>query len=177
MVPAGYQIARAGPHELADLPAIEVAAAAIFSPEDLTPELAQHSSPLSFFEHASSAGHLWVARMLEPLAPVGFALVILLDGSAHIHELDVHPDHGRRGLGRALVLHVAQWAKESKYASLTLTTFRHLSWNAPFYSSLGFAEIADQDLGPDLRAAMAKEAEHGLDPIKRVAMGLDLNTF
>ena len=177
MIPAGYQIGRARSHELADLPAIEVAAAAIFPPEDLAPESIEEGPPLSFFEEASSAGHLWVVRALTPPAPVGFAAVVLLDGSAHLYECDVLPAHGRRGLGRALVLHVARWARTSRFASLTLTTFRHLPWNAPFYASLGFAEISDRDLGPDLRAAMLKESESGLDPNKRIAMGLDLGSF
>ena len=173
-VPAGYQIGSPRPEELSDLSAIEVAAAAMFPPEDLAPGLSEEGLPPSFFEQASSRGHLWVARTLEPARPVGFATVILLDGSAHLHEMDVLPAHGRRGLGRALVLHVAQWAKASRFASLTLTTFRHLPWNAPFYASLGFAEISDRDLGPELRAAMEEEGERGLDPSKRVAMKRDL---
>ena len=173
-VPAGYQIGSPRPEELSDLSAIEVAAAAMFSPEDLAPGLSEEGLPPSFFEQASSRGHLWVARTLEQARPVGFAAVILLDGSAHLHEMDVLPAHGRLGLGRALVLHVARWAQASRFGSLTLTTFRHILWNAPFYASIGFVEIADRDLGPELRAALAKEAEHGLDPSKRVAMRLDL---
>ena len=173
-IPAGYQIDRPRPQELADLPGIEVAAAAMFPPEDLAPELRETGLPLSFFEHVASQDRLWVVRTVDPTAPVGFAAVIVLDGSAHLHEMDVLPAHGRRGLGRALVLHVAQWARASGFACLTLTTFRHLPWNAPFYASVGFAEIVDRDLGPQLRAAMAKEAEHGLDPGRRVAMRLDL---
>jgi len=174
ILPAGYEIGTPRPHELADLPGIELAAAAMFPPEYLAPELREKGLPLSFFEDASSEGRLWVARMVEPPAPIGFAAVVLLDGSAHLHEMDVLPAHGRRGVGRALVLHVAQWARASGFASLTLTTFRHLPWNAPFYASVGFGEIAGRDLGPQFRAAMAKEVEHGLDPRKRVAMRLDL---
>ena len=174
ILPAGYEIGTPRPHELADLPAIEVAAAVMFPPEYFAPELREKGLPPSFFEDASSAGRLWVARTVEPVEPIGFAAVILIDGLAHLHELDILPAHGRRGIGRALVLRVAQWARASGFAALTLSTFRHLPWNEPFYASLGFAEIADRDLGPQLRAAMAKEVEQGLDPRKRVAMSLDL---
>jgi len=174
ILPVGYEIGVARSHELADLSRIELAAAAMFPPEYLAPELRERGLPPSFFEDASSEGRLWVARTVEPLAPIGFAAVILLDGSAHLHEIDVLPAHGRRGIGRALVLRVAQWARASGFASLTLSTFRQLPWNEPFYASLGFAEIADRDVGPQLRAAMAKEAEQGLDPSRRVAMRLDL---
>jgi GNAT superfamily N-acetyltransferase len=173
-IPAGYQVGRAHPHELADLIGIEIAAAALFSPEDLAVELRQEGLPLSFFERALSEGRLWVARSLEPPAPVGFAAAMLLDASAHLHEMDLLPAHGRRGLGRALLDQVIDWAQASGFATLTLTTFRHLPWNAPFYASTGFVEIADRDLGPQLRAALEEEAKHGLDPSKRVAMKLDL---
>jgi GNAT superfamily N-acetyltransferase len=174
LVPVGYEIGMSRPEELADLCEIEIAAAAMFPSEYLAPELRERGLPLSFFEDVASAGRLWVVRTVEPVAPVGFAAVILLDGSAHLHELDVLPAHGRRGIGRALVLRVAQWARASGFAALTLSTFRDLPWNEPFYASLGFAEIADRDLGPEFRAAMLKEAEQGLDPGRRVAMRLDL---
>jgi len=173
-IPVGYQIGRPRPHELEDLPGIEVTAAALFPAEDVAPELREEGLPLSFFESASSAGRLWIARTIDPPAPVGFALVILLDESAHLYEMDVLPAHGRKGLGRALVFEVARWAQVSGFASLTLTTFRHLSWNGPFYASAGFTEIADEGLGPQHREAMAEEAEHGLDPSRRMAMRLDL---
>ncbi len=173
-VPVGYEINTFRRDELADLCGIEMAAAAMFPPEELPPELREKGLPLSFFEEAASTDHLWVVRAVEPAALVGFAAVILLDGTTHLHEMDVLPAHGRRGIGRALVLHVAQWARVSGFCSLTLTTFRHLPWNAPFYASVGFVEIADADLGPGLRAVLAKEGEQGLDPRKRVAMRLDL---
>jgi GNAT superfamily N-acetyltransferase len=172
--PAGYEIGAARAHELAVLPRIEAEAATIFSHLDLPPEPGASGLPLSSFEAASSAGRLWVARVIEPPAPVGFALATLVDGSAHLHEMDVLPAHGRKGIGRHLVLHVEEWARSQGFGSLTLTTFRHLSWNGPFYSSLGFSEIADRDLGPELRAAMEAEAREGLDRRKRVAMRLEL---
>jgi GNAT superfamily N-acetyltransferase len=173
-VPAGYEIGAARAHELAILPGIEAGAATIFSHLDLPPGLGAHGLALSLFEEASSAGRLWVARTIEPPVPVGFALVTLVDESAHLHEMDVLPAHGRKGLGRALVFHVEEWARSLGFSSLTLTTFRHLRWNGPFYSSLGFSEIADRDLGPELRSAMEAEAGEGLDRRKRVAMKLEL---
>ena len=106
--------------------------------------------------------------------PVGFAVATLLDGCPHLYELDVLPEHGRQGLGRALVLHVGGWAAAAGFASITLTTFRHLAWNAPFYASVGFAEIVEPELSSGMRATLAKEAENGLDPRKRVAMKLAL---
>lgn len=101
---------------------------------------------------------------------MGFALLVPLDEHIHLEELDVHPDHGRRGLGRQLVQAVVEWAREAGYPAITLTTFRHLAWNAPFYRRLGFADMDQAALTRGLRALLKHEADSGLDPAKRVAM-------
>lgn len=127
------------------------------------------STPLEDFRSAQESGLLWVAR--DPAGtPVGFALVEWLDGEPHLDEIDVHPAHGRRGLGRALVAAVLDWAREAGQRGITLTTFRDVPWNAPFYASLGFRELAPPELGPGLAAALRDEAARGLDPARRVAM-------
>ena len=55
---------------------------------------------------------------------------------------------------------------------MTLTTFRHLPFNAPFYTGMGFREIDASDWGAELRKLLEDEIEQGLDPAKRVAMRL-----
>ena len=40
-----------------------------------------------------------------------------------------------------LVLQVCDWAAGNGYASVTLTTFRDVPWNMPFYERLGFRVI------------------------------------
>lgn len=173
-IPPGYSIGLARSDEVAHLPAIEKMSGDLFPLEDLPRVLREHGGlPLSFFEEARLARRLWVARPPERADPVGFAAVILLDASAHLHQLSVVPAHGRQGLGRALVLAAARWAWQEGFASLTLTTFRHLAFNGPFYASLGFEPLPVVLQGPEIRAALAREAENGLDPEKRVAMRLD----
>ncbi len=175
-LPTGYEIGPARPDELARLADIEVEAGRLFPDEDIAPALRMEGLPLSFFEDAAAAGRLFVVRWLADPAPVGFAVVSLVDGSAHLYEIDVHPAHGRRGLGRALLLHVVEWARASGFPSLSLTTFRHLPWNGPFYASVGFVEVAPAAQGPGLREELAEEARNGLDPDKRVAMRLELSS-
>lgn len=171
-----YEIRHADPETLEFLPAIEVAAARIFPVEDLAPELYEEGPPVAFFEQAARRGRLWTAVARTSGQPVGFALATVVDGSAHLYEMDVHPDHGRHGLGTALVDAVAAWARKKRFPCVTLTTFRHLPWNAPFYRRLGFAEIPPAELTPELLKLLEQEVQHGLDGAKRVAMRLDLRT-
>jgi GNAT superfamily N-acetyltransferase len=103
--------------------------------------------------------------------PVGFALVeMLAAGRPHLEEIDVHPDHGRRGVGAALVRAVCAWARSAGYEDITLTTFRAVPWNMPFYQRLGFEEIRDDALRPELVAVVRDETARGLDPGGRVVM-------
>jgi GNAT superfamily N-acetyltransferase len=175
-IPGRYEIGSARIEELAELPQIEIEAGSIFPAEDLAPELRDDVHERSFFEGVFASGRLWVARCSMPPLPVGFAAATLVDGSAHLSEMDVVPGHARQGLGRGLVLEVARWACESGFASLTLTTFSHLAWNAPFYARLGFSILGASEQGPELRQVLEEEAAEGLDPAKRVAMRLDPRT-
>jgi GNAT superfamily N-acetyltransferase len=120
-------------------------------------------------EEARVAGALWVATDAND-HPVGYALLEEMDGAGYLAELAVHPDHGRRGLGSALVRGAERWAAERGHDCLQLSTFRDVPWNGPFYARLGFREIPEASLGPELRRARAEEARRGLDPTLRCCM-------
>jgi GNAT superfamily N-acetyltransferase len=174
MASARYTIRPARPHEVGPLPRIELAAAGLFPDEDLPQELRTEATPESAFAEAAEAGRLLIAVESRTRSPVGFALAGVVDGSAHLLELDVHPDHGRQGLGARLIDAVAQWARDRGDTGLTLTTFVHLAWNAPYYRRLGFETIARKETGPELEGLLRQETAKGLDPAKRVAMRLAL---
>jgi hypothetical protein len=53
---------------------------------------------------------------------------------------------------------------------VTLTTFEHVPWNAPYYARHGFAVLSEHELGPGLRRLRDEETRHGLDPTLRVVM-------
>ena len=138
MTPNGYSIRRARPDELAALPAIEQAAAEQFR---ATAFAGMADAALSSVALDPAHDHVWVA-VSETECPVGFAIAHLHDDEAHLHELDVHPDHARRGLGTGLIRAVADWARDQGATAVTLSTFRDIPWNAPFYARLGFAPLA-----------------------------------
>jgi hypothetical protein len=51
------------------------------------------------------------AAALIKAVPVEFAHVEVLEPLvAHLKEIDVHPDHGQRGIGTGLVMVVCDWA-------------------------------------------------------------------
>ena len=69
----------------------------------LLPEaLAEQTTSRAEAGEAQREGRLLVARDAEA-GVVGFALVEFEGTEVHLEEIDVDPDHGRRGIGRALV--------------------------------------------------------------------------
>jgi GNAT superfamily N-acetyltransferase len=163
-----YIITLARPQDLAALPAIELAAARLLvghAPESVLNETTSDA----VLHTAQRKGHLWVA--LTDDVPVGFAHVEVIEpAAAHLEEIDVHPRHGRRGLGTQLVRAVCAWALAAGHESVTLTTFRDVPWNMPFYARLGFEVMLPEALSPALRLVVRDETRRGLDPARRVAM-------
>ena len=102
--------------------------------------------------------------------PVGFALLTEVEDFIHLKELDVHPEHGRKGLGTRLMHRIIEWARQEQYPFMTLTTFIHLPWNAPFYEKLGFKALAPEELTPALQELLQSEVAYGLPAENRVAM-------
>src|SRR5690242_18456983 len=99
---SGFRIRPASTDDLAVLPQIEEAAGRLFAQygggeaddSNVTGDLGLSSA-------AARDGRLWVAT--NGAEVVGFALVTIVDEEAHLHEMDVRPEFGRLGLGRALM--------------------------------------------------------------------------
>ena len=148
--------ARAG--ELALLPPLEKVSDEMFLPLGIGP-----------FEPGTVddlAAALVVLVVGDP--PEGFARLDVLrndggapaaPGSLHLEQLSVHPDRGRRGLGRALLRAAVSWAGDHDYDQLTLATYRDVPWNGPFYASEAFVEVGPVD---------EWYAAHGLEPEEEV---------
>ena len=165
---AGYEITLARPGDLSRIAPIELAAARLlegYAPEAVLEEV----TPDEDLRAAQRDGRLWVA--LSGHMPVGFAHVEILEpNAAHLEEIDVHPEHGRQGLGARLVRTVCQWAEARGIVAVPLATFRDVPWNMPFYARLGFEELTPAELSPALRGLLEDETRRGLDPTRRVVM-------
>jgi len=163
-----YRIIEAREDDLPFLPVIELAAAQLLvghAPADVLKE----TTELRLFRQAMAGGRLWVAVTGE--TPVGFVHVRLLrSGAAHLEEIDVHPSHGRQGIGRRLVGAACEWTARKGHDAITLTTFREVPFNMRFYASCGFREVPPAELDAQLAEIVTNEARLGLAPERRVVM-------
>src|SRR5919204_1731361 len=102
-------IRTAGPDDLAVLIEIERAAAEQF--RSLGMDLVADDDPGSVPELLPYAenGRAFVA-VDDGDRPIGYLLLNVVDGAAHIEQVSVHPDNARRGIGAALVRKAAAWA-------------------------------------------------------------------
>lgn len=152
--------------EFALLPAIEADADTAFGRLDPPLSTADFPPPGAAEDYAA-AFHIMVAGR----PPVGFAQLEIVDGQAHLEQLAVSPEHARQGIGRALVTAAKAWAREAGYVAMTLTTFKDVPFNAPFYAGCGFTELPPEQWGPELVAQREREMALGLDAMgQRIAM-------
>jgi GNAT superfamily N-acetyltransferase len=158
----------ARPDELETLRELEIAAGAPF--RDLGMDLIADDTPPStvVLRGALDRGGLWVIE--DGGAVAGYLMDDVVDGGPHLEQVSVHPDHARRGLGARLVEDLVARARADGHHAVTLTTFVDVPWNGPYYVRLGFRPLADDELGPGLRAIRRAEAARGLDRWPRLAM-------
>lgn len=168
-----YRVREACEADLVALPFIEHAAAQLFLSTPY-PEIAREQpSTVDEFRHWREHAALFVVTAADGAA-IGFAIAFDVDGAAHLHEIDVDPRHGRRGVGKQLVRAVESWAVQRGYTRMTLATFREVPWNAPYYHRLGFRELPAGQAGAGLLALRERERANGLAIEGRLFMVRDL---
>lgn len=121
----------------------------------------------------AGGGRAWV--VVDGDQVVGFLALRVVDGAAHVEEVSVDPRFGGRGHATRLLEEAASWAPAQRLAAVTLTTFRDVPWNRPFYERRGYRVLEDDEMGPVLRDLMEEEDErYGLPRELRVVMRRDL---
>lgn len=125
--------------------------------------------------HYARSGHSWVA-VDDSDAIVGYVVVELVDGNAHIEQLSVERERQGEGFGKALVTEVERWTASEGLRAVTLTTFSDIEWNRPLYEHLGFTVVPEDELSPGLLAIRDHERERGLEPPPRVCMRKGVST-
>lgn len=175
--PLPRSVRPAGPADLAALEGIEAAAdglfAELFGPDPFGPGSAAPGP-----QRAAEPGFVLVAGEGEGADPVGFAHVLQplpgCPGDAHLEQLAVLPSHARRGHGRALVEAAAAQARRRGAVRMTLRTFAHVPWNAPFYTACGFVPIPPMTAAVHREMVAVEERLGLLDLGERVLMARDL---
>ncbi len=155
--------------DLSALRELERAAGESFRDIDMDAVANEEPPPLEDLLVFQRDGRAWVATDAAD-RPVGYLLVDVVDDTAHIEQVSVHPDHARQGLGRQLIETASAWAQGQRLTALNLTTFAEVPWNAPYYTRLGFHVVPEEDLSAGMRRIRDHEAARGLDAWPRVSM-------
>lgn len=158
------RLARASDAEA--MPAIEHAAAVLFESEPSVDPASTRTG--ADYARLIRKGHSLVAHVGDEMA--GFLVAQPFSRELHIWEMNVLPRFGRRGIGSGLVRAAMIDARNTGFKALTLTTFRDLPWNGPFYARLGFEEVTALDAHIRLAGELAVEVDNGLPAERRCAM-------
>ncbi len=129
---------------------------------------ADEPSPASVLAQRIDADGLLVAEADGALA--AFVMFRPVADGLYIEQIDVLPAFERRRIGAGLIEAAAERARARGSLRLTLSTFRDIPWNAPYYRRLGFADIAESKLTPDLLEIRREHLMRGLDESARVFM-------
>jgi len=131
--------------------------------------------PVERYREIIAEGWSWIAEGGRA-QPVAFAAATLEGEELHIWEFNVHIECQRRGIGRGLLQRFISEAAAARIPAMTLTTFRDVPWNAPFYRSMGFEMVAPEQFAPRLTGLLTAEARKGLPAERRCAMRRKLLT-
>ncbi|WP_262285556.1 GNAT family N-acetyltransferase [Micromonospora sp. MA102] len=162
------RIRQAPAEVLASLAELQVAAGQVFRDVGM-PEVAQNNVDMADLEARQAAGQVWIGEYDGRIA--GFVTASVVDGYAHIEQVSCVPDLAGQGIGRRLMEHVEVIGRHRGTSATTLTTFRDVPWNAPYYRRLGYRELSLHEVGPELQDILSAEAAYpGIDATKRCAM-------
>jgi GNAT superfamily N-acetyltransferase len=144
-----YRVRPARGNEVGELQNIDIASASLFRGTGLIDfgPLGEPGQPIpeDRLRKGFGDGLIWVAvDSSEEL--VGFALCSDRGDDLYLEQLSVLPRHGRQGLGTRLVRRCLQEAEARAFKRVSLSTFRKVPWNGPFYRKLGFREIPSWQL-------------------------------
>jgi len=126
----------------------------------------------SIVEHKRLLAHgfSWVAYQSSSQEIAGFLIAEIREGDFYIREVSVSEAHQKKGIGSKLLAIALEGAISLGVPAATLTTFRDVLWNAPYYERLGFVILKGDALPLYLKRTLQEEANAGLPYDRRCAM-------
>lgn len=94
------------------------------------------------------------------------------DGDLLIEQVSVDPVCRGQRLGASLISRAVEIARGRGLPGVSLTSFVDVPWNGPYYRRLGFVELQESELGPELQRIRSAEKDAGLDLRPRAAYRL-----
>lgn len=116
---------------------------------------------------------LWVATTASGQV-IGYCMAVAVDRDAHIDQVSVHCDYARQGIGAKLVERACEWATNREATRISVFTFEHVPWNAPYYRRLGFEDLDIDNVGKELAAIWQAERLTDLANWVRIALARPL---
>jgi len=170
-----YAMRRARARDAELLPAVEHSAGTLFASWSALAWIAEGEDlPVERYREVIAKDTSWVTVDADD-RPLAFLIASVEDDALHIWELGVHRNHQRQGIGRMLLAEAIAEARRRELRAVTLTTFRNVPWNEPFYAAHGFERPSGAALGERLERALREDAERGLPAHTRCAMRLCLD--
>ena len=159
----------------ADIPllqALQVRAGVLFRAIGMNSVADNPPTHAETFREAIATDLLHVAERLDRC--VGFTLALAHGDDCHLEQMSVDPASHRQGIGSGLLRHLIEVAKSRGIARVTLSTFKDVAWNGPYYERFGFRYLADFELTAPLIKVRHDEATAGLDMSARGIMAFDV---
>lgn len=123
---------------------------------------------IKLLQECTEHGGVWVADIEDTIA--GFIAFTKYTSYIHIDEISVHTQFGRRGIATEFLERLAQWGTNQGMQGITLSTFKDVPWNRPFYEKRGFVVLTPEQYPPYLDKKAEEEASRGLYESQRVCM-------
>ncbi|HEY9236408.1 MULTISPECIES: GNAT family N-acetyltransferase [Phenylobacterium] len=164
------QIRPARPVEIGRVRDIERMSATRFLGTDLASIADDEPTDADTLARRIAEGGLLVAE--EAGVPVAFVMFREVESCAYVEQIDVLPSHAGRAIGAGLLDVVSALARDRGFLALTLSTFREVPFNAPYYRRLGFVEVSD--LTPAMADIRREHEARGLDETARLFMRRDV---
>lgn len=129
-------------------------------------------SVMSADEHRRliAKGLSWIALDTLCQTICGFIHAEIIEGEFYIGEVSVSETYQKKGIGSKLLKTALAQAKSLGVSNATLTTFKDVPWNAPYYRRLGFIILAADILPQYLGRKLQEEKSAGLPLESRCAM-------